>query len=163
DAGPPGEEPSMTRKPRLLYSPDGLETTHSIDEDPTAAQAGFDKIHMLLRQAVDENASDVHLRAGSPPRLRIDGELLQIKGFIPTEDMMWRFFRGMMSRELIQRFERTHEADFSYALPGVCRLRINIYVERGAFCAAIRMVPERIPTMEDLRLPKACQELTKLT
>src|SRR5690606_15347193 len=113
DAGPPGEEPSMTRKPRLLYSPDGLETTHSIDEDPTAAQAGFDEMHMLVRPAVDENASDVHLRAGSPPRLRIDGELLQMKGFIPTEDMMWRFFRGMMSRELIQRFERTHEADFS--------------------------------------------------
>ncbi len=128
-------------------------------------QDGFagDELTHLLRRALDENASDVHLRAGAPPRLRLDGELLQVKGLLPSAEMMTRYFERMMPRELIQRFERSHEADFSHAIKGVCRMRINLYVERGAFCAAIRLVPETIPTMEELRLPESVQRLVGLT
>ncbi len=122
-----------------------------------------DKLVMLLRQALDEKASDVHLRAGSPPRLRIDGELYQVKGFTPSEEVMWRFFKRMLRADQIEIFERTHELDFSHGLEGFCRIRVNLYLERGQFCAAIRLIPERIPTMEDIKLPAACQKLTELS
>ncbi len=139
-------------------TPDGHDTS-----EPKAVADDMEKLTALLRQAVTENASDVHLRADSPPRLRIDGELMQVKGLLPGEEMMWRFFQKMMPRELAQRFERSHEVDFSNALKGVCRMRINLYVERGAFCAAIRLVPERIPSIEEIALPPACQRLVTLT
>ncbi len=137
---------------------DSLPERQDIESSPSR-----DKLTMLLRQAVDEQASDVHLRAGSPPRLRIDGELYQIKNFVPSEENMWRLFQRMLSRELVQRFEETHELDFSHGLPGVCRLRVNLYRERGAFCASIRLVPERIPSMEDILLPEACYRLVTLS
>jgi twitching motility protein PilT len=117
---------------------------------------------ILMRQAVKENASDVHLRAESPPRIRLDGELLRVKGMIPTLDMMRRFFEKMLTAEQIETFETTRELDFSHDLPGVCRMRINLYQERGAFCAAIRIVPRSIPTMEEIGLPPACEALTRL-
>ncbi|MCE5228267.1 type IV pilus twitching motility protein PilT [bacterium] len=143
-------------QPDKHLSPDGHDTSEPMADE-------MEKLTALLRQAVAENASDVHLRADSPPRLRIDGELMQVKGLLPGEQMMWRFFQKMMQRELVQRFERSHEVAFSYSLKGVCRMRINLYVERGAFCAAIRLVPERIPSMEEIALPPACQRLVTMT
>ena len=121
-----------------------------------------EKLAMLMRQAVDERASDVHLRAGSPPRLRIDGSLYQVKGFLPSEDQMWLFFKQMLRPEQIQLFEQTHELDFSCALPGICRIRVNLYIERGSFCSAIRLISESIPTMEQIELPDACSRLVRL-
>jgi twitching motility protein PilT len=105
----------------------------------------------------------VHLRAGSPPRLRIDGELFQVKGFVPDERLMRRFFQRLMAREQTQQFDRTHEMDFSHNIEGVCRLRVNLYMERGAFCASLRLIPTRIPTMEEILLPPACGRLVQLT
>jgi twitching motility protein PilT len=115
----------------------------------------------LMRQAVAEHASDVHMRAGSPPRMRIDGELLPVKGVVPTEEMMQRFFERMLTTEQLRDFQRIKELDFSHNLAGVCRIRVNLYQERGAFCAALRLIPEQIPTIEELNLSKAVQDLTR--
>lgn len=119
-------------------------------------------IMMLMRQAVKENASDVHLRADSPPRIRIDGELLRVKGLNPDLDMLRRFFEKMLSSEQLKAFEDTKELDFSHDLGKTCRMRVNLYQERGSFCAAIRIIPRRIPTMEEIDLPPACESLTRL-
>ncbi|MBI3736598.1 type IV pilus twitching motility protein PilT [Candidatus Sumerlaeota bacterium] len=116
----------------------------------------------LLRQAFDEQASDVHLRAGSPPRIRVDGELLQVKGITPSEETLRSFFQGMVTDEQYRNFERVLELDFSHFVPGVCRVRANLYIERGQFCAALRLIPEKIPSIEDVGLPPSCAELTKL-
>jgi twitching motility protein PilT len=128
----------------------------------SGAGESAEPMFMLMRQAVKENASDVHLRADSPPRIRLDGELLRVKGMVPTLDMMRRFFERMLTAEQIESFETTRELDFSHDLPGVCRMRVNLYQERGAFCAAIRIVPRSIPTMEEIGLPPACEALTRL-
>ena len=124
--------------------------------------ASSDALRALLRQAMDEEASDVHLRAGAPPRLRMDGDLYQVKDFVPTEDLMWGFFRGMLKPEQIQRFEETLELDFSHSVPGVCRVRANLYVERGTFCASLRLISRDIPTMDDIGLSSVAQRLTHL-
>lgn len=116
----------------------------------------------LVRQSFQEGASDIHLRAGSPPRIRIDGELLQVKGFVPTADGMRRFFQGMLGGEQIKEFDRVLELDFSHVLTGVCRMRVNLYQERGTFCASIRLIPYVIPSMEEIGLPPSCVALTAL-
>jgi twitching motility protein PilT len=122
-----------------------------------------DNIGMLLRQAVSEKASDIHLRANSPPRLRIDGDLYQVKGLVPTEEIMWRFFKRVLSPIQIQQFQRQLELDFSCSLEGVCRVRVNLYQERAKFCASIRIVPETIPSMEEIGLSEACMKFTNLS
>lgn len=140
------------------FSPD----TAASGNPTTDFAPATDKLVQLMHQALAEGASDVHLRAASPPRLRIDGELFMVKGLQPTEAEMWNFFQQMLKREQIQLFERTLELDFSHSLSGVCRIRVNLYRERGSFCAAIRLVPERIPTMDDLNLPEACRYFVTL-
>jgi len=134
----------------------------SISKVDNGSTARVEPLPALLRQACEERASDVHLRAGSPPRLRIDGSLVQVKGLVPSAEMMRDFFQSMLSIEQYKHFERVLELDFSYDLSGICRMRINLYQERGAFCAAIRIVPEKIPSMEEIGLPAACTELTRL-
>ena len=133
------------------------------DASGAPSPASADLLTMLIRQAVDEKASDIHLRAGSPPRLRIDGELFQIKGLVPDAAAMRAFFYRMLRDDQVKLFERTYELDFSHDAAGICRVRVNLYMERSAFCASMRIVPRRIPTMEDILLPPACERLTHLT
>ncbi|KPL11813.1 hypothetical protein AMJ85_02855 [candidate division BRC1 bacterium SM23_51] len=120
------------------------------------------KILGLVRRAVDENASDLHLRWGQKPRLRIDGELFVVEDAAPTNEQIRAFLYEMLTKEQIERFERSRELDFSYAIPDLCRMRINLYVQRGQFCASLRVIPVRIPTMEEIYLPPACYEFVKL-
>ena len=129
---------------------------------PEKKPAPGDPLWQLMRQAVEQNASDVHLRAGSPPRLRIDGELLLVKGFVPSYEMMRRFFERMLTTEQLNNFERVMELDFSHDLKGICRTRINLYQERGSFCASIRIIPSQIPTMQEIGLPPACEAVTRM-
>ena len=74
-------------------------------------------IKKLLKKAVEEKASDLHLRADRPPRVRIDGQLYDISGYVPTEEDLKDFFYKLMTPEQIRRFETTHELDFSYSFP----------------------------------------------
>lgn len=116
----------------------------------------------LLREAVKKDCSDIHLRAGSQPRFRMDGELLRVKGLEPSEEMMKSFFGPMLTSAQADHFERTQELDFSHEVAGVCRMRVNLYQERQFFCAAIRIIPKHIPTMEEIMLPPAAEMLTGL-
>ncbi|MCD6384567.1 type IV pilus twitching motility protein PilT [Candidatus Sumerlaeota bacterium] len=119
-------------------------------------------IKKLLKKAVEEKASDLHLRADRPPRVRIDGQLYDISGYVPTEEDLKDFFYKLMTPEQIRRFETTHELDFSYSFPELCRVRVNLFVQRGNFASAIRIFPDRIPTMEEINLPKICYNFVNL-
>lgn len=131
-------------------------------EKPRQKSLQNERLTQLIRQAQEENASDIHLRAGSPPRLRIDGELFQVKGFTPAEQEMRSYFERMLPKDLIEVFNKRQELDFSYGITGICRMRINLYIERRAYCASIRIIPNRIPTMDEILLPKPCEHLTTL-
>ena len=120
------------------------------------------KIIDLVRRAVERNASDLHLRAGEKPRLRLDGELGVVEDAQPSDEEMRAFLYDMLAKEQVREFETTRELDFSVALPELCRMRINLFVQRGQFCASLRLIPRRIPTMEEIYLPPACYEFVKL-
>ncbi len=119
-------------------------------------------IKKLLRKAVDEKASDLHLRAGRLPRVRIDGQLYDIQNYIPREEDLRNFFYSLLKKEKVKIFEETCELDFSHTFPEICRVRVNLFMQRSEFSAAVRIFPDYIPTMEEINLPKPCFNFVNL-
>lgn len=119
-------------------------------------------LETLIKKAIEEGASDLHLRGGSPPRLRIDGELYELKQPVPTDQEIKLAIYEMLTEEQIERFEHYKELDFAFSAPHICRMRINLFLQRNNFCASIRIIPDHIPTMEEIYLPKACHNFVNL-
>ena len=115
----------------------------------------------LLRTAKDKAASDVHLVASSPPLLRIDGSLQAIDDAAAplTGEEINQAFNQLTTPEQQAEFGKNLELDFSYRMPDVGNLRGNAAQQRGAISLAIRILPAKIPTIEELELPEICEHL----
>ncbi|HAH32480.1 MAG TPA: type IV pili twitching motility protein PilT [Elusimicrobia bacterium] len=111
----------------------------------------------------EKNASDIHLTAGAPPMLRIDGELLPSPFDKLTADMAQTLAFSLMTDAQRQRFEATNELDFAFGIKGMGRLRMNAYRQRGVVGAAIRSIPGKYKTFDELNLPPVIYEIMKLT
>jgi len=114
----------------------------------------------LLRVVVERDASDLHLKAGSPPVLRINGELVPYGdplGLTPEE--VKQAFDHLTSEEQREKFARELELDFAYGVPGLARFRVNAALQRGTISLAFRQVYWRTPTIEELGLPEVCKVL----
>ncbi|MCZ7661633.1 MAG: PilT/PilU family type 4a pilus ATPase [Thermoleophilia bacterium] len=116
-------------------------------------------IDELLQIATEALASDLHIKAGSPPVMRIDGELTNIGDQTCSADDTKDYAASLMSDKQIRRFSETNEIDFAYSAPRVGRFRVNIYRQRGSISIAIRQVATRIPDFEELMLPGVIQKL----
>lgn len=117
----------------------------------------------LLELLVKRGGSDLHIAAGSPPKMRVNGVLIDTEYEPLTGDDTKSIVYGVLSTEQIARFERELELDISFGLPGVGRFRTNVLVQRGCVGAVLRVVPERIRSFDDLGLPRdICEELCKL-
>jgi twitching motility protein PilT len=114
----------------------------------------------LLRFAVERGASDLHLKVGTVPFVRVDGELqpTQFPSLTGTDTEV--FARALMSEHKRREFEESNEADLGYTLPGVGRFRVNVYRQRGLVGLAVRRVRSEIPTFEELRVPAVLQSLS---
>ncbi len=115
----------------------------------------------ILRMAVERRASDIHLTAGLPPMVRVDGELVPLPFEIMLPEQTRRIIYDSLVEDHIQRFEQTHELDFGYSVKHLARFRFNVYMQRGSVAGALRMIPNSIPTFEQLRLPVIIRELAK--
>ena len=117
-------------------------------------------IFSLLRTANLRRASDLHLVADSPATFRIDGSLEQANGAAPlsAEDINEAFLQ-ITTPEEREHFHRHLELDFGYTLPDIGRLRCNAAQQRGAISLAVRLLPPKIPTIDELELPPICKEL----
>jgi len=120
-------------------------------------------IDELLHLVVKQNSSDLHLAVGLPPVLRVHGKLLQAPYDIFTPQTAQRIVYDILTDEQIQKFESTFELDFSYALGRTSRFRVNIFRDRGTVAAAFRVIPTKIPTLDDLKLPDIVEKLTHIT
>ncbi len=130
---------------------------------PPKKKKSTEDLHLdeLLELTVAERGTDLHITPGIPPILRVNGELLptDYENCSPrdTQTMMY----SILTDEQIQRFETNWELDFSYAPASqVARFRVNIYKDRGNIAAALRVIPTKIPTLEDLGLPPIIEKLT---
>jgi len=113
----------------------------------------------LLRYTVEMGASDLHVKAGNVPFIRVDGELLPspYPALSPSESEAYA--NSLMPDHKRREFEDSNEADFGYTLPGVGRFRVNVYRQRSMVGMAIRRVRSEIPTFEELLLPPVLQDL----
>jgi twitching motility protein PilT len=120
-----------------------------------------DRIEYLLRAGFELKASDIHLTVGVPPIMRINGEIKRYgqDSLQPseTEEMA----RAIIPEHMWNQFKEKGELDFSYGIPGVSRFRINSYLQRSCVAMAIRIVPTRIPSLEELELPQTLQQIAE--
>jgi len=117
-------------------------------------------IDQLLRRTAQVGASDVHLKAGSSPALRIDGTLIlqqDLPCLKPEEIEL--MLKRIATEEQWLAFEKNLELDFSYSLPGVARFRVNAGRQRESITLVARRLSLTIPTMDELGLPEVCKEL----
>ncbi len=112
--------------------------------------ASFDQ---LLAQAVRNRASDVLLIAGAPVALRVNGVLSSVAGQPLTGEDTRAFLLPLMGPAQAQDLQKTKAADLCFTRPGIGRFRANIHYQRGTLAGTIRLLPEKIPTLESLHLP----------
>src|SRR5215212_1662491 len=119
-------------------------------------------IDTLLEQVTTQGASDLHLTADSPPVIRVRGQLEPIEGFDPlsaeqTRDLLYR----MLSTEQQKQLEIKRQLDFSHAVPGLARFRVNVYFQKESVGAAFRMIPDELKTLEELGIPPTLHQLAE--
>jgi twitching motility protein PilT len=118
-------------------------------------------LHQLLKAMVEKGASDLHITTGSPPQLRIDGELVPLKAapLSPVETKQLCY--SVLTDAQKAKFEEDHELDLSFGVKSLSRYRANIYMQRGAVAGAFRTIPFKILTFQELGLPPVVTELSK--
>jgi len=119
------------------------------------------EIHELLLLCIKKRASDLHLTEGEPPILRIDGRLHRTELPILSRDISKKMIYGVLTDTQKEMFERDLELDFSLALPGLDRFRVNVHLQKGSVEAAFRRIPLEIPSVEQLGLPPIVLDLAR--
>ena len=116
-------------------------------------------IEELLITAKENKASDVHITVGLPPKMRINGILVDMDypRLLPPDTEA--VISTMMSDKRLQQFEELGEIDFSYSIPQIGRYRVNVFHQRGSMAASIRLVSTKIPLPEELGIPKSVVDL----
>ena len=117
-------------------------------------------INDLLKVAVERKASDLHLKVGTHPMLRIDGELVQITEFnrLMQEDTVAMAFSVMNGRQK-QRFKEDFEIDIAYSVPGLGRFRVAVFQQRGSVGMVLRLIPSTILSIKELMLPSVLEKI----
>jgi twitching motility protein PilT len=118
-------------------------------------------LHQLLKAMVEKGASDLHVTTGSPPQLRVDGELVPLKMPALTPVDTKQLCYSILTDAQKHKYEEDNELDLSFGLKGLSRFRANIFTQRGAVAGAFRTIPFKILTFQELGLPIVVQELSK--
>ncbi|MGN6368608.1 MAG: type IV pilus twitching motility protein PilT [Phycisphaerae bacterium] len=113
----------------------------------------------LLAAVPSLHASDLHLQVGSPPCFRVIGEMMPADMPPISSPDMRQLLAPVLDDPRRTRLEANRSVDFAYALPAVARFRVNIYYEKAEWCAAFRIIPNAIPTIDELRLPSVIGEI----
>lgn len=119
------------------------------------------RLDTFLHLAADQRASDLHFHAGKPPMVRYNGDLLPLPFRVLSEEEAHRIVDEFLTPEQREELERDREVDFAYVLEGVGRFRANVFVQSAGVGAVFRVIPPRIPALEDLLLPPALGALVQ--
>ncbi|HEX7320625.1 MAG TPA: type IV pilus twitching motility protein PilT [bacterium] len=120
------------------------------------------EIDGLLKYTVENKASDLHITAGSPIMVRIHGSMIPVDPNSISPSKAYELVRPVLSDEQFATLERDKEIDFSLYIESIGRFRVNIFYQRHGIGAVMRVIPEKIPSMDDLGLPKVIKELIDL-
>src|SRR6266852_5699286 len=119
-------------------------------------------IDELLEHMVARDASDLHVTVGTPPVMRVRGELERLEEYAPLtpEDSQGLLYR-ILSSEQQKNLEIKRQLDFSHSIPGLARFRVNVYFQRESIGAAFRLIPAEIKTLEELGIPATLHQLAQ--
>jgi twitching motility protein PilT len=133
-----------------------IETTSS-----TSPKAGMD-LDIFLRMAVAQGVSDIHLRVGHPPVMRKDGDMTRTKLSPLTEADIQDFVRRIVPPKILPRLKNRTDFDFSFLLDNICRFRVNLFYEMNQIGLVLRLIPLKIPSLDDLGHPPVMNHFTTL-
>jgi twitching motility protein PilT len=111
------------------------------------------RIDALLRIVVDKQASDIHLTVGSPPMVRVDGDLQRLKWRTLTEKDYESLIAPIAPEKLLKEWRATGDTDFAYSMGKIARFRVNLFRQEHGSGAVLRMIPPRVLSIEELGLP----------
>ena len=157
-------EPTVPSMPQANPQANG-QTTPQFQPRPAtkpAPKKSVQELHLdeLLELIIAKKGSDLHIASGIPPCIRVDGALeptnYENMNPLDIQQMMY----AILTDEQIQKFESIWELDFSYALGKRARFRVNIFKDKGSVAASLRLIPTKIPTLEDMLMPPILEELT---
>jgi len=141
-------------------APPSPPSSRLVQSDLSSAKPNVDR---FLRLMPEKRASDVHLSSKSKPMMRIDGDMVILEEFpiIESEDLLDELNRIAPQRN-IEEFMEIHDTDFAYAIEGVGRFRVNIFRDIRGVGAVFRIIPSKILTIEDLKVPPAVVNLCSI-
>lgn len=116
-------------------------------------------IRTVLEKMIAAHASDLHLKAGTPPVVRVDGVLYTLDEPAPTAQDLREVANQLLNEEQRVYFSTHNEIDFAFGVSGLARFRANVFMQRGTAALALRHVPVEVPTLEDLGLPPVVRDL----
>jgi twitching motility protein PilT len=134
------------------------------NNDATAAPGSLQvPIDEIVAVALEYKASDIHLKAGQPPVFRIDGQLVTFPGLPAfSAENLASALMGLLNRRQHRLLDENLELDAALVFPGKARVRLNVYNDADALGCAMRIVPLRVPTLDELGLPPIIEKLTHL-
>jgi twitching motility protein PilT len=116
-------------------------------------------IRAVLEKMIAARASDLHIKIGTPPVVRVDGVLYTLDEPAPNIDDLKSVVAQLLNEEQRLFFSTHNEIDFAFGVAGLARFRANVFMQRGSPALALRHVPVDVPTIEDLGLPPLVREL----
>jgi len=120
-------------------------------------------IEELIREMVERNGSDLHITAGARPKIRVFGQLVDTDHDVLNPEDSQRLVYSLLGSDQVARFEKNLELDFSFGISGLGRFRTNVFRQRGAVGAVLRLIPYEVKGMGELGLPEElCERLCSL-
>ncbi|HEX4682721.1 MAG TPA: type IV pilus twitching motility protein PilT [Gemmatimonadaceae bacterium] len=124
----------------------------------TAASAGIN-FKSVVQEMIRRNGSDLHLKVGRPPTIRVDGELEPLEQAPLKPEDLKALAEQLMTPRQVKQFAEEKECDFAIGVPGIGRFRVNVYQQRGSLCYAMRAIPYQARTLAELNLPTVLEEI----
>ncbi len=119
-------------------------------------------LRQLLEEMVKIDASDLHLTVGSPPAVRVDGKLIRLQHDVLTPDDTKKLAYSIMNEKQRLKFETSSELDLSFGIENLSRFRCNVFMQRGNVSVALRQIPYKVKSFDELGLPKVVSEFAGL-
>lgn len=140
------------------------EPTPTATPTPTPTSNQTPTLPILLDSLIQRSGSDLHLLVGSPPHLRLGGQLTAFENILPlTQQTAEQLIGSIMSPEQLEYVRANKEYDFGYQYNEQARFRVNVYYEKGQLAAALRLIPTKIHTIDELGLPPIFHELSSFS
>lgn len=117
------------------------------------------EINELLSLVCEKNASDLHIGVGKPPVIRVDGKLFSVGDKILDSTDTEKFMKSITSEEYVQKLHAKGNVDYGFAFGDRARFRVNVYKQKGTYAMALRLIPSRLLTIEEIGLPSHIKEL----